>query len=214
MAGVGKQESDDEGIHWRMNLALFDFDGTITTREMFSDFMQFAVTPRRLAVGRVVLAPVVIGYKLGIVSGNVIRSRAVRFGFRGEPASRVGHAGERFSREVLPGVLRSQALERIAWHKAQGDVVVVVSGALDVYLEHWCRQHRLELICSMLEIVDGRLTGRYRGDQCVGVEKSRRVLEQYDLNDFSEVYAYGDTHEDLDLLGLASRKHFGWREVA
>ena len=29
-----------------MNLALFDFDGTITTREMFADFMGQAVAPR------------------------------------------------------------------------------------------------------------------------------------------------------------------------
>lgn len=197
-----------------MNLALFDFDGTITTREMFSDFMQFAVTPRRLATGRLVLAPVVIGYKWGIVSSNAIRSRVVRFGFRDEPLARVGQMGERFAREVLPGVLRPQAMERIAWHKAQGDVVVVVSGALDVYLEHWCREHGLALICSELDVADGRLTGRYRGKQCVGPEKSRRVLDRYDLADFAEVYAYGDTHEDLDLLAIASRKYFGWQEVA
>ena len=197
-----------------MNLALFDFDGTITTREMFADFMHFAVTPRRLALGRLVLAPVVIGYKWGIVSSNAIRSRVVRFGFRGEPLARVGQMGERFAREVLPGVLRPQALERIAWHKAQGDVVVVVSGALDVYLEHWCREHGLALICSELEVVDGRLTGHYRGRQCVGLEKPRRVLDRYDLGDFDQVYAYGDTHEDLDLLAIAGRKYFGWREVA
>jgi HAD superfamily hydrolase (TIGR01490 family) len=197
-----------------MNLALFDFDGTITTREMFSDFMQFAVTRRRLALGRLVLAPVVIGYKWGIVSSNAIRSRVVRFGFRGEPLARIGRMGERFAREVLPGVLRPQALERIAWHKAQGDVVVVVSGALDVYLEHWCREHGLALICSELEVADGRLTGRYRGRQCVGAEKPRRVLDRYDLGDFDQVYAYGDTHEDLDLLAIAGRKYFGWHEVA
>jgi HAD superfamily hydrolase (TIGR01490 family) len=197
-----------------MNLALFDFDGTITRREMFSDFMHFAVTPRRLAAGRVLLAPVVIGYKLGLVSSNVIRSQVVRFGFRDEPLARLDRAGERFAREVLPGVLRAQAMERIAWHKAQGDVVVVVSGALDVYLRHWCGQHGLALICSELERVDGRYSGRYRGPQCVGAEKPRRVLERYNRGDFDRVYAYGDTSEDLDLLRIADRKYFNWREVA
>lgn len=197
-----------------MNLALFDFDGTITTREMFSDFVQFAVTPRRLASGRVLLAPVVIGYKLGLVSGNAIRSRAVRFGFRGEPRARLDEAGARFSREVLPGVLREQAMQRIAWHKARGDVVVVVSGALDVYLRHWCGQHGLALICSELEVVDGHFSGHYRGHQCVGPEKPRRVLERYNPDDFEFIYAYGDTSEDLDLLELADRKFFRWQEVA
>jgi phosphatidylglycerophosphatase C len=197
-----------------MNLALFDFDGTITSREMFPDFMRFAVTPGRLAVGQVVLMPLVVGYKLGVVTGNTIRSSVVRFGFRGIPMAQVEQAGERFSREVLPGVIRPMALERIQWHKAQGDVVVVVSAALDLYLAHWCRQHQLDLICSRLEVEDGVLTGRYRGEQCSSKEKSRRILETYNIRDFPVVYAYGDTKEDMDMLSLASRKYFRWEEVA
>ena len=51
-----------------MDLALFDFDGTLTTRETFPDFMGHAAPRWRLWVGRVVLAPlfVFVG-KLGAV---------------------------------------------------------------------------------------------------------------------------------------------------
>jgi phosphatidylglycerophosphatase C len=121
--------------------------------------------------------------------------------------------GRRFSREVLPEVLRPMAMERIRWHKEQGDKIVVVSGALDIYLEHWCRDQGLDLLCSRLEIVDGTLTGRYDGLQCVGAEKSRRVREACELHRFPVVYAYGDTHEDLDMLGMASKKFYRWQEM-
>ena len=121
--------------------------------------------------------------------------------------------GAAFAREVLPGVLRDEALERIAWHKAQGDRVVVVSGALDVYLSHWCRTHDLELLCSRLESRNGVLTGRYRGKQCVSAEKARRVRAVYDLSAYPVVYAYGDTPEDRDLLRVAHRRYFQWQEV-
>ena len=197
-----------------MNLALFDFDGTITTREMFPDFMRFSVAPRRLAVGKVLLAPWIGGYRMGLVSGHRVRSRIVHFGFRGVPESFVREAGKAFARDVLPGVVRPVALDRIRWHQAQGDRVVVVSGSLDVYLSCWCEQQGLELICSRLETADGRLTGRYLGAQCVGEEKSRRVRENCDLDAFAAVYAYGDTHEDVEMLNLASRKYFRWQEVA
>jgi phosphatidylglycerophosphatase C len=197
-----------------VNLALFDFDGTITTREMFADFMGHAVAPRRLAIGRIVLAPMLVGYKLGMVSANRVRSRVVDYGFRGADLAHVQAAGERFAREVLPAVLRPKALERIAWHKAQGDKIVVVSGAFDLYLTHWCAQHGLELLCSSLESSDGVMTGRYDGEQCAGEEKARRVRERYDLAGFPVIYAYGDTHEDLDLLELADRRYYRWREVA
>lgn len=197
-----------------MNLALFDFDGTITTREMFPDFMRFSVAPRRLAAGKVLLAPWIGGYRMGVVSGNRVRSRIVHFGFRGVPEASVREAGHAFARDVLPGVVRPAALDRIRWHQEQGDRVVVVSGSLDVYLSHWCEQQGLELICSRLESVDGRLTGRYLGAQCVGGEKSRRVRESCDLAAFAAVYAYGDTREDIEMLNLADRKYFRWQEVA
>jgi hypothetical protein len=39
-------------------------------------------------------------------------------------------------------------------------------------------------------VADGRLTGRYRGRQCLDPEKPRRVMDQYDLGDFEQMYAY------------------------
>ena len=197
-----------------MNLALFDFDGTITTREMFPDFMRFSVTPGRLAVGKVLLAPWIGGYRMGVVSGHRVRSRIVHFGFRGVSEASLLDAGQAFARDVLPGAVRPVALDRIRWHQAQGDRVLVVSGSLDIYLSHWCAQQGVELICSRLETAGGRLTGRYLGAQCVGEEKSRRVRESCDLDAFAAVYAYGDTHEDSEMLGLATRKYFRWQEVA
>lgn len=197
-----------------MNLALFDFDGTITTREMFRSFIEFAVSPRRRMLGAALLGPMVAGYKLGWVSPNLMRRCAVHMGLRGVPEARAFALGADFARAELPGVLREHAMDRIQWHKAQGDRIVVVSGALDVYLSHWCREHGLELLCSRLESRAGRLTGRYRGEQCVNAEKSRRVAEAYDLASYPLIYAYGDTREDMHLLRLAHRRYYQWQEVA
>ncbi|RDI97147.1 HAD family hydrolase [Dyella solisilvae] len=197
-----------------MNLALFDFDGTITTREMFRPFLEFAASRRRRLVGGLALAPMVAGYKLGLVSANLMRASAVRLGLAGRRATDAQEQGRRFAQDILPGVLREQALERIHWHKSQGDRVVVVSGALDVYLSHWCRQHGLELLCSELEVRGGRFTGRYRGAQCVRDEKPRRVHAAYDVATYPVVYAYGDTPEDFDLLRIAHRRYYRWQEVS
>ncbi len=196
-----------------MNLALFDFDGTITTREMFPDFIRLAVEPRRLAVGKVLLAPLIVGYKLGLIPGTVVRAAIVRFGFTGVSLAAWEASGLGFARSALPAVLRPQALDRIQWHKNQGDTIVVVSGAFDVYLRHWCQAQQVELICSSLEHKDGVLTGRYSGNQCVLEEKARRVRGAYDLPGFGRIYAYGDTKEDLGLLALAHERYYQWRRV-
>jgi phosphatidylglycerophosphatase C len=145
-----------------MNLALFDFDGTITTHETMPDFMRQATSPLRRVLGIPVFAPILAGYKMGLVAGTTIRNAVTLFGFRDVPAAQVHAAGERFAAEYIPGVLRPEAMQRIAWHQARGDKVVLVSGGLDFYLAPWCKQHGLELICSTLETRGERLTGRYQ----------------------------------------------------
>lgn len=148
-----------------MDLALFDFDGTITERETMPDFMLAAVRPRRLAVGRLILLPLVLGYPLAVVSGSVVRAAICRFGFWRIPARELEQHCAAFARDFLPSVLRPQAMERIAWHKARGDQIVIVSGGFDLYLNHWAQAHGLALLCSSLEQKDGRFTGGYHGAQ-------------------------------------------------
>lgn len=191
-----------------MNLALFDFDGTITDRETFPLFVRYAAPALRVAVGSVALMPLVAGYRLGIVSGSRLRSVVARVAFTQVAAAQVNAAGERFARDLLPTMLRPEAMQRIDWHRARGDAIVVVSGAFDCYLAPWCRQQGLDLETSTLEQRDGWLTGRYRGAQCVGAEKARRVRERFDLRQYDEIYAYGDTPEDGELLALAGMRYY------
>ena len=194
-------------------LALFDFDGTITTREMLPEFVHYAVPKWRLRFGKALLLPMVIGYRLGWVSGESIRSAIAYVGFRGMAESDYESRAAAFAREVLPGVLRPEVMAQIAAHKVRGDTVVVVSGAYDVYLKHWCMQHGLDLVASTLEVRNGRLTGRYAGAQNVNAEKARRVRERYDLSRFAEIHAHGDTPEDQCLLALAHRKFYRGQEL-
>ena len=191
------------------DLALFDFDGTITTRETFPDFMARAVPRRRLALGRVLFAPWVVGYRLGVVPVALLRTALVRYAFSGVPLAVVEAAGAALAADVLPGLVRPEVQTRIDWHKARGDTVAVVSGGFDVYLAPWCRAQGLDWICSSLAVRDGRLTGRYAGAQCVADEKARRVRARYDLAGYRAIHAYGDTHEDDALLALAD--HATWR---
>ena len=144
------------------DLALFDFDGTLTTRETFPDFMRYAVPRPRLLVGGVLLAPVVFGYRRGWVGGNPTRASIVQVGLRGVDAARLRSQAEAFARDALPDVLRQDAMARLQWHRERGDRIVVVSGGLDVYLAPWCAAQGVELLCSVLAERDGRITGSAR----------------------------------------------------
>ena len=128
--------------------------------------------------------------------------------------SDVARWGERYAEQVLPRNLRPEAIARLQWHQAQGDSIAVVSASLEPYLAPWCRQHGLELICTRLETRGGVCTGRYVGGDCTGAEKARRVRARFELQRYSQVYAYGDTPEDSEMLALAHRPHLRGTEIA
>jgi len=195
-----------------MALALFDFDGTVTSADSFTPFVYFAASWLRIIAGSVVLSPLIIGYKLGLVSTPRIRAAVAYVCFRGRKESEVNDLGRQYAQR-LDRILRPEAIERIHWHLAQGHRVVIVSASLAPYLRCWCEALGLDLICTELEAHAGTLTGRYRDADCTGAEKARRVAARYLLSSYSDVYAYGDTHEDLALLRLATKAHFRGQQV-
>lgn len=191
-----------------MDLALFDFDSTITTRDTFAHFIHYAAPPARRWWGHPLLLPVFVGYRMGVVSGHVIRASAVRVGLSGVPLTHASAKGEQFAHEVLEQILRAEVMARIDWHRQRGDRVLVVSGALDLYLAPWCRRHGLEYLCSSLAVRDGRLTGAYLGAQCVAEEKAQRVCRSLRLQDYAAIHAYGDSPDDHAMLRLAQHAHY------
>ena len=196
-----------------MDLALFDFDGTITRTDTWTPFMQLAVRPARIVAGRLLLSPIVIGYKLGMISASRGRQVAARVGFQGEDAARRWRLGVEYASTTLPAQVRQPALDRMAWHRSRGDHVVIVSASLDFYLSPWCAGHGVDCICTTLEERNGRLTGRCAGGDCSGAEKVRRIRGRLDLGRYGTIYAYGDSAEDRELLELAHRKFYRWEEI-
>ena len=108
-----------------MNLAFFDFDGTITSTDSWTPFMRFAVPSVRLVIGRAVLLPVVVGYRWGAVSASQGREIAARVGFQGVDAQVIRKRGTEYARVTLPPDVQPRAIERIDWHRSHGDHVVV-----------------------------------------------------------------------------------------
>ena len=119
--------------------------------------------------------------------------------------------GCRYASEIRPRTVRPRALEQIAWHKGNGDTGVVVSGSLAVYVQPWCESAGIDCIATELEERRGLLSGRYLGGECTGAEKAARIRRRYNLGQYREIYAYGDTAEDREMLALANRRYYRWK---
>ena len=196
-----------------MNLALFDFDHTLTHIDTYGRFLRTIATPRQLSEAKWKIGPWLAAYRMGVVSAAGLRARATRLAFSGRCAQEVTQHGEQYASEVLPRVLRPEMMARLQDHQARGDEVAIVSGSLDVYLQPWCSRHGLALICNRLETDAGLHTGRYANDDC-GANKVARIRARYRLEAHARVYAYGDSREDLPMLALAQERWYRGRRIA
>lgn len=190
-----------------MDLALVDFDHTVTTCDTYSRFLRGVATPAQKARAQWSIGPWLAGYKLRVLSAESLRVRATQVVFSGRNEAEIAAIGKRYALETLPAVLRPAMMERIDWHKARGDTVAIISASLDVYLQPWCALHGLELVCNRLEAVDGQLTGRYLGGDR-GRHKAADIPSRYDLARFDRVHAYGDSSEDRPMLALAQERWY------
>ncbi|WP_434359270.1 HAD-IB family hydrolase [Parasalinivibrio latis] len=197
-----------------MNLALFDFDGTVTTEDTYTKFLFFSVSKVRLLLGGLSVLPVILLYKLGWLPASKTRPVLSKVAFWRRKSSEVQAHAEQFVSEYLPGVIREQAIEQINWHKQRGDTVIIVSANLDIILSIWCKQHGLQLVCSELEMKRNRLTGNYTKGDCNGIRKVSYTRKAIDFSQYETIFAYGDTKEDLPMLEMADIRYFRWEAYA
>ncbi len=186
-----------------MNLALFDFDGTLTTEDTFTPFVMNVTSTRRKRLGKILLAPLVLGYKHGFVTAHTMRKSLCKFAFWNMQEINYLKLGQQHATHFLPKVNRPEIMSRLLVHQANGDKIAIVSASLRSYLKPWCDSHGLTLLCNDIVTKEGRLTGTYKSADCCGEEKVNRVKAHFDLDQFDKIYAYGDTDEDLAMLKLA-----------
>jgi HAD superfamily hydrolase (TIGR01490 family) len=190
------------------SLALFDFDGTLTCRDSLPDFIRFAVGIRKMVIGAMHLAPILGAYAAKRIENGPAKEKVLGYFFSGWTIRHLKEVGAGYASSRIPEILRPRARERLEWHRNQGHVIAVVSASPDIWLQTWAESLGLQLICTSLEEENGRFSGRYKGINCNGIEKVRRIRERFDVDSFDTVYAYGDTSGDRPMLALADKPFY------
>ena len=183
-------------------LALFDFDHTLTDRDSYARFLRRVATPELRAQAWWRVGPWLLAYRLKLISAERIRRRVTMQVLRGRHIDDITAQAKAYAGEAIDGMIRPEMLEQLEWHKAQGHTVVVVSASLDLYLRPWCESLGLELICNRLETEGRRITGRYTGGD-IGRHKVTHIRRRFDLAAFHRIHAYGDSREDKPMLAIA-----------
>ena len=190
------------------NLALFDFDGTITERDTLFDYIRYTYGTGRYFKWMTLLLPWLVALTLKLASAQRVKERLLVWAIGGISLERFSVDCYKFCSNRLPLWLRGEALERIKFHESRGDILAIVSASPENWILPWANTRNIKVISTRLVVVDGKLTGRIAGLNCNGPEKVVRVKQAFNLNDFDKIYAYGDSKGDKELLALASNAYY------
>ncbi len=190
------------------NLALFDFDGTLTTKDTLFDFIRYAVGSKRYYRGLLKKLPMLIAFKLKFIPNDEAKMRMLSHYFKGYDAQKFRELGRSYALTQIDTILRKEAKDRLDYHKQQGDRIIVVSASLTCWLEPWCQKEEIELLSTQMEIDQGKLTGRFATPNCHDQEKVNRIRAHLDPSDYAEIYAYGDSSGDTQMLEMATHAYY------
>lgn len=185
-----------------MDIAFFDFDGTISRKDSFGVFLKF-ILKERFYPKLLANLPLLLLYKAHIISNTMAKEGVLKSSIKGIKIEDFKKLCKEFLPE-LEAICKDSALEKIAWHKAQNHKIVIVSASLEEYLSPFSDKLKIDLIASKLEVLNGSLTGKLATKNCYGEQKVERIRQRYDLSKYDKIYVYGDSRGDREMLELAS----------
>ena len=192
----------------------FDFDGTLTTRDTLLEFIRFACGTPRFLLGFLLYSPLLVLMKLRLYPNGKAKQKVLAHFFKGMTIGEFDALCQDFAR-THRHLLRPEVVRQLEQVLSEGAEVLIVSASID----HWVRpffegdrsqnmgDRRLHVMGTQIEVVEGRLTGRFLTPNCYGQEKVRRILAIYPDRSSYHLTAYGDSRGDREMLAFADEAH-------
>lgn len=200
-----------------MRAAFFDVDGTLTETRVWNGLMDyFKVHRERLVVNawfQLFHYSLYFLYRLRLmpqVRFREIWARNLSWYLRGYPVEKTAEIWEWVVQERIDGQWRPEILEILKRHKANGEVIFLVSGGPEGLLRRIAEEIGADHVVGTRHVVvNGVYTGEAPAQACQGEKKvslvKQKIIEEGLAIDYAESYAYADSIGDLDLLEMVGK---------
>jgi putative phosphoserine phosphatase/1-acylglycerol-3-phosphate O-acyltransferase len=188
--------------------AFFDFDGTLIAGYSAEAFVLDAIR-RRKVDPQTMLRSLLAGLDMQLRGSDVtaLMEIAAEAG-KGRREEALIELGQRLFRERVAGTVYPEARAIVKAHQRQGHTVALASSATrfqagplaaDLGIDH--------VLCTKIEVVDGRLTGRVDGPVLWGRNKADAVAAFAADSGvkLAESYGYANGDEDVEFLETVGR---------
>lgn len=189
-------------------IVAFDFDGTLTIRDSFTDFLRWRAGPGAWALGLVKMAPAVAAYARDRDRGR-IKAASVKEFLRGLTRAELEADAQRFADQVGDRFMRPDALACWDDWGRRGAHRVIVTASPETTVAPFARRLGADALLGTQIAFDDqdRVTGAFACANCRGEEKVLRLRAAYGA-DVRLTAAYGDTSGDTEMLAIADEPGF------
>lgn len=188
----------------KRKVVVFDFDGTLTRKDTFLEFIKFAKGRFTFYCGILMCSPVLLSYLVHLCPNDKAKQFVFSYFFKGMSYRDFKNKGVAFS-EIIDTIVRPRMKDEINRLIKSEATIYVISASLTEWVAPWCSKNHIDKVLGTLPEVscDGFLTGRFLTKNCYGQEKVNRLLEM-EPNRFSYyLIAYGDSEGDKEILRFA-----------
>lgn len=191
-------------------IAFFDFDGTLTTQDSLKLFLSEAAGSkgRFYYLYYVRCFSKLVRMYMGKIAPKEIKEKRLSLILKSYSDEQLEGFSNNFADEIIPSIFREKGREKILFHQSQGHEVVIVSASVDLLLWPWCKQMGIGLITNEVSRSSDRKHIAFKHKDCNGKQKVERIKEQFDLEHYDKIYAYGDTSGDQQMLDLADEQFY------
>lgn len=190
----------------------FDFDGTLTTSDTLLEFIKYAKGRSRFLMVFLMYSPLLVLMKLHLYPNWKAKQQIFAHLFAGTRIEKFDALCRGFAEESQH-LLRPKGITLVHEALVAGAQVFIVSASIDNWVRPFFDIRNLkgvQVLGTQIEVEDGKLTGRFKSNNCYGKEKVHRiteVLKSFERSEY-EIEAFGDSRGDKEMLAFADKGHF------
>ncbi|MBP3213702.1 MAG: HAD-IB family hydrolase [Bacteroidaceae bacterium] len=187
-------------------VVVFDFDGTLTTKDSYLEFVKYACGYWHLVGGLLLFSPLLLLMLCHLYPHGKAKERVFSHFFKGWRYSQFQKVGREFAHKVK-AFERTSTVEILEKEVKAGSTVYVVSASMEDWIRPWSQQKQVaQVLGTKAEVdADGMLTGKFSTPNCFGQEKVSRLLEVEPDRKAYRLEAYGDSRGDREMIAFADR---------
>ena len=197
----------------KQKVCAFDFDGTLTTRDTLIEFIRYARGNARFLWGFMLFSPLLVLMKLHLYPNYKAKKKVFSYFFKGEKIADFDDICGHFADDKRD-LLRQKGKAEIAKALKDNAKVLIVSASIDNWVMPFFNMDASHIDANILvlgtkiEVVDGKITGRFLTPNCYGQEKVNRIKEVMPERDSYELIVFGDSRGDKEMLEYADRGYY------